>query len=289
MTVVKEQYSSLALQGESLADVVVLAQAWKKSHAFIRRHNWYADVLELDASTIDLEDRLVRWGKAIRSDDFRSHDMLLVPAPKNAKWGFRAAPNIRIDDLLSLDLDSLGSDPTFDDWSPRADIRSEQGTADIMAETTQKLRPLAHLTIRDQTLATAVMMCLAEAVESAQGNTTDTDGLSARAAGVVSYGNRLHCSWERSSTQRPRAKFSWGNSRTYRQYFQDCCAFLSRPRRVCDELIRPQRLQGDGGARLSAARAQDVRGGRAKAKRAGLWRDAEPIAPWDWRKAQRFK
>ncbi|WP_431509926.1 reverse transcriptase domain-containing protein [Variovorax sp. DAIF25] len=237
MTVVKEQYSSLALQGESLADVVVLAQAWKKSHAFIRRHNWYADVLELDASTIDLEDRLVRWGEAIRSDDFRPHDMLLVPAPKNAKWDFRAAPNIQIDDLLSLDLDSLGSDPTFDDWSPRAEARAEQDTADILTETTQKLRPLAHLTIRDQTLATAVMMCLAEAVESAQGNTTDTDGLSARAAGVVSYGNRLHCSWERSSTQRPRAKFSWGNSRTYRQYFQDYRAFLARPRRVCDELM----------------------------------------------------
>ena len=25
----------------------------------------------------------------------------------------------------------------------------------------------------------------------------------------------------------------------------------------------------------------------AKAKRAGLWRDTEPVAPWDWRKAQR--
>lgn len=25
----------------------------------------------------------------------------------------------------------------------------------------------------------------------------------------------------------------------------------------------------------------------AKAKRVGLWRDAEPVAPWEWRKAQR--
>ena len=63
------------------------------------------------------------------------------------------------------------------------------------------------------------MICLAEAVESAQGNTTDTEVLTARAAGVVSYGNRLHCSWERSNAQRPRAKFSWGNSRTYRPVF----------------------------------------------------------------------
>ncbi|MEQ1805328.1 MAG: RNA-directed DNA polymerase [Burkholderiaceae bacterium] len=238
MPVVKEQYNSLAPHGESLADVVVLAQAWKKSHAFIRRHNWYADVLELDASTIDLEDRLVRWGEEICDDGFRPQALLLVPAPKNAKWAFRAAPNINsIDDLLNVNLDSLGSDPTFDDWSPRAANQGEQGTADALAETTQRLRPLAHLTIRDQTLATAVMMCLAEAVESAQGDTTDTDLLTARAAGVVSYGNRLHCSWEHAATQRARARFSWGNSRTYRQYFQDYRAFLARPRRVCAELM----------------------------------------------------
>ncbi len=127
MPVVKEQYNSLAPHGESLADVVVLAQAWKKSHAFIRRHNWYADVLELDASTIDLEDRLVRWGEEICDDGFRPQALLLVPAPKNAKWAFRAAPNINsIDDLLNVNLDSLGSDPTFDDWSPRVPTRASK-------------------------------------------------------------------------------------------------------------------------------------------------------------------
>jgi hypothetical protein len=217
-----------------LADIVVLAQAWKKAHTFIRRHNWYADVLELDASTIDLEDRLLRWAEDIREDGFRPQDLLLVPAPKNANWTFRAAPNINSIQLLTLDLDSLGSAPAFDDWGPRIDVQSEQGTANTLAESAQKLRPLAHLAIRDQTLATAVMMCLAEAVESAQGNTSETNGLTARAAGVVSYGNRLHCSWDQSAT---RAKFSWGNSRTYRQYFQDYRAFLARPRYVCAELM----------------------------------------------------
>lgn len=238
MSVIKEQYTTLAPHGESLADVVVLAQAWKKSHVFIRRHNWYADVLELDASTIDLEERLVQWGAAVATDGFRPQDLLLVPAPKNAKWAFRAAPNITsIDDLLNLDLNSLGSEPTFDDWSPRPTAQDEEATAEILAATTQKLRPLAHLTIRDQTLATAVMMCLAEAVESAQGDTTDSDVLTARAAGVVSYGNRLHCNWERSPSLPARARYSWGNSRTYRQYFQDYRAFLARPRRVCAELM----------------------------------------------------
>lgn len=34
-----------------LKDMVVLAQAWKKTHTAIRRHNWYADVLGADCSS----------------------------------------------------------------------------------------------------------------------------------------------------------------------------------------------------------------------------------------------
>lgn len=60
MTIIKDDYLDLAPHGRSLSDVVVLAQAWKKSHEFIRRHNWYADMLELDSSTVDLEDSLNR-------------------------------------------------------------------------------------------------------------------------------------------------------------------------------------------------------------------------------------
>lgn len=94
-----------------------------------------------------------------------------------------------------------------------------------------------YLSIRDQTLATAVMMCLAEAVETAQGDPTGTDILTAREAGVVSYGNRLHCTWVEKPNGPAQAQFSWGNCRTYRQYFQDYRMFLARPRRVCAELM----------------------------------------------------
>lgn len=34
-----------------LKDMVVLAQAWKKTHTAIRRHNWYADVLGANCSS----------------------------------------------------------------------------------------------------------------------------------------------------------------------------------------------------------------------------------------------
>ncbi len=246
MSVVKEEYQDLPPKGEKLCDVVVLAQAWKKSHTYIRRHNWYADVLELDASTIDLESHLVQWGKEVCQAEFRPKDLLLVPAPKNARWWFRPTPTITsLDQLLDLDLNDLGAEPTFEDWTP-----SEPDQADLPdvqpgpAHPRLKLRPLAHLSIRDQTLATAVMMCLAEAVESAQGDTTSADIAAMRATGVVSYGNRLHCTWVTNAGVGPRAQFSWGNSRTYRQYFQDYRTFLARPRRVCAELtpqLQPRR------------------------------------------------
>jgi hypothetical protein len=223
----KEKYESLTPQAQYLSDEVVLAQAWKKSHTYIRRHNWYADMLELDGSTIDLEQQLSIWSADVQREDFAPEKLRLVPAPKNAKWEFPKKPQAEsIDDLLNLDLESLGPEPSFADWRAK---RDKDGT------TQQKLRPLAHLAIRDQTLATAVMMCLAEAVETAQGDTTEKDVFKARERGVVSYGNRLQCRWDATAKPRSRAHFSWGNSRTYRQYFQDYRIFLARPRRVCAE------------------------------------------------------
>lgn len=243
MSIIKEEYRDLPPRGDKLCDVVVLAQAWKKSHTYIRRHNWYADVLELDASTIDLENQLKQWAAQVCQADFRPKDLLLVPAPKNGRWCFRPAPTITsLDQLLELSPNDLGEEPTFEDWTPCEPSRREK--PGVRAEQEQprlKLRPLAHLSIRDQTLATAVMMCLAEAVESAQGDTMCADVGEMRANGVVSYGNRLHCTWVTNAGVRRRAKFSWGNSRTYRQYFQDYRAFLARPRRVCADLSQQLR------------------------------------------------
>ncbi|MBL0425408.1 RNA-directed DNA polymerase [Ramlibacter alkalitolerans] len=236
MTIVRSEYLELAPQGRYLSDVVVLSQAWKKSHAFIRRHNWYADVLELDVSTIDLEARLLAWSMEAQSQDFLPAPLLLVPAPKNARWEFaERAPLPSIENLMDVNWDDLGPDPAFDDWRPKSanSASTEEGAASA-----QKLRPLAHLCIRDQTLATAVMMCLAEAIESAQGDSGETDLWKAREAGTVSYGNRLDCRWKVTSPDHhPRADFSWGNGRTYRQYFQDYRLFLARPRRICAELV----------------------------------------------------
>lgn len=221
MSIIKDEYQNLLPKGEYLCDVVVLAQAWKKSHTYIRRYNWYADVLELDASTIDLESRLTDWAEDVRRADFRPEDLRLVSAPKNSRWWFPPSASSRV---------------RFDEWVPKNPHQVNDFSENLNHyQQGLKLRSLAHSSIRDQTLATAVMMCLAEAVESAQGDTSGTDIAAMRSNEVVSYGNRLHCTWVTKEGERPRAHFSWGNSRIYRQYFQDYRTFLARPRRVCAE------------------------------------------------------
>lgn len=235
MNLIQVKYQQLAPRGEFLKDVVVLAQAWKKTHTAIRRHNWYADVLELDRSTVDLQRQLGEWAAAVGEDAFKPAPMRLVPAPKNARWDFPELEPLSLTELLTTDINLFDADADGDDrfeaWGV-AKTRSNDGV--IKGE--QKLRPLAHLSIRDQTLATAIMLCLADAVESAQGDTAERDGLKAQKAGVFSYGNRLHCRWDSAIKPRPRAYFGWGNSRTYSQYFQDYRVFLARPRGVCAEL-----------------------------------------------------
>ena len=234
MTLIQAKYQQLAPRGDFLKDVVILAQAWKKTHTAIRRHNWYADMLELDCSTVDLQQKLVEWAAAVGSEAFKPEPMLLVPAPKNTRWDFPEPKPLSFEQLLDVDINSLpdvDGDESFEAWGV-----AETPSSDGKMKREQKLRPLAHLSIRDQTLATAVMLCLADAVESAQGDTSERDGLKAQTAGVFSYGNRLHCRWDATTSPSPRAHFGWGNSRIYSQYFQDYRMFLARPRGVCAEL-----------------------------------------------------
>ena len=71
------------------------------------------------------------------------------------------------------------------------------------------------------------MLCLADAVESAQGNCSHKEQSyeQARKNRVYSYGNRLICDWK----NKDQAWFRWGNSETYRKFFTDYQHFLKRP------------------------------------------------------------
>ena len=195
MTIVRDKYRVLTPRVSLLSDVVVLAQAWKKAHTYIRRHNWYADTLELDCSAIDLDRKLGQWSDELKEGEFCPNPAWLVPAPKNGAWRFGAGFS-----------GGWGAVPGDDEQRP-------------------VLRPLAHLGIREQTISTAAMLCLADCVESAQGNTA-LPAEAALAAGVFSYGNRLYCRW---SDDNRRAYFSWGNATSYSRYFQDYQQFVERP------------------------------------------------------------
>jgi len=187
MSLINSKYKQLMPTLDYLSDPVVLAQAWKKSHSYIRSHNWYADTLELDASTFNLEENIKSWSEELISQTYNPSPMRLVPAPKGDVWGF----------------EKVKSDW---DWRPTKSSGCEP------------LRPLAHLSIKDQVITTAIMMCVADAVETAQGATTDKSI-------VCNYGNRLFCKWD---DEKVNASFRWGNSTTYSKYYKDYQRFLER-------------------------------------------------------------
>lgn len=217
MSLIQEKYRLLAPRLEYLSDPVVLSLAWKKASAYVRRHNWYADTLELDSSGLDLERLTQAWSAELASGAFEPGLARLVPAPKNGRWGFR---------------------PDFPGgWGPVPTAESKPGTEQVL------LRPLAHLGVREQTAAAGVMLCLADCIESAQGNPA-VDSLEAKSKGVFSYGNRLYCQW---STDDKIARFSWGSADTYSRYYQDYQRFVARPREIAsvletDAASRDQRI-----------------------------------------------
>ena len=88
MSLINSKYKQLLPTLDYLSDPVVLAQAWKKSHSYIRSHNWYADTLELDASTFNLEENINSWSEELKNQTYKPSPMRLVPAPKGDIWSF---------------------------------------------------------------------------------------------------------------------------------------------------------------------------------------------------------
>jgi len=202
MKLIKEKYRKLKPTIDHLADEVVIAQAWKKTHRYIRAHNWYADTLALDISALGLESNARRWKELLEKGDVSLEPLKLVPAPKSEKW--------------IVD--------TEQGWVPESlDKRKDK----------LPIRPLAHLMIREQTWASALMLCLADAVESAQGDCSEPNYFSAQARKVYSYGNRLLCEWDKPKKD---AWFRWGNTETYRKFFTDYQSFLKRPVQIGREV-----------------------------------------------------
>jgi hypothetical protein len=125
---------------ELLTAEYVLVQAWKKTASHIRYHNWYSDTLKMDRAAINLPRFLAELAEQLKAPHLWSSDPLrIVPAPKSQQCCMRG--------------NAKG-------WGP---VKPTQTAA--------RMRPLAHVSLGDQVAATAVMLCLADRVETNQGET----------------------------------------------------------------------------------------------------------------------
>ena len=169
----------------------VLIQAWKKTAAYIRYHNWFSDTLALDRAAANLPTFIGELRERLESSERWQNDPLrIVPAPKSQRWEVREGL-----------------------WGPVA-----------KGAKSAPLRPLAHASLADQVVATALMLCLADRVETLQGDPClRADDPESRRR-VTSYGNRLFC-----DAFGGELRHRWGSSKLYRAFYQDYRAFLSRP------------------------------------------------------------
>jgi len=86
------------------------------------------------------------------------------------------------------------------------------------------LRPLAHIGIKEQAYFTLLMTCLANTVETRQGDpATKFDNV--HEMEVAYYGNRLYCTYNDDE----QAEHNYGSTIVYSKYFIDYRRFLQRP------------------------------------------------------------
>jgi len=188
-------YPDLGLMSEQY----VLVQAWKKTSSYIRYHNWFADTLALDYAAVNLPQFLEGVSKRLLDPEgWVNTPLRIVPAPKSQEWLVHKSG----------------------EWKPRKS-----------GETAKKMRPLAHVDIEDQVAATALMMCLADRVETMQGDPKLPIDEPGNRQNVTSYGNRLYCGKSGVALHH-----RWGSTKLYRGFFQDYQQFLARPEIVAEGL-----------------------------------------------------
>ncbi|KFO66355.1 hypothetical protein ER57_17920 [Smithella sp. SCADC] len=177
----------------------VLMQAWKKTSAYLRAHSWYADTLGLDYESLRLPQFIRDIQERLQDPEkWKPKPLELVPAPKNQRWAYQN-----------------------EKWVP---LREEK--IDL------KLRPLAHLDLQDQVVATAIMLCLANRVETAMGSPRLPVNKAENRRQILAYGHRLFCDQSDNGELHHR----WGSTKLYRQYFKDYQTFLERPKIVAKPL-----------------------------------------------------
>lgn len=204
MSIIDPKYDELTLTNPHLRDPILMALAWKKSHHYIRTINWYANNFELDISSLDIIKNSNIWIEKVKNGDAFT-PLELVPAPKSCAWEFQ--PTIESNNSNKI---------TKPNWNPIEE---------------QKLRALAHIPIGEQTIMTLLMMCMANNIESLQGDPESNYEL-VHERQISSYGNRLYCNYKNG-----RAYHSYGATTTYSKYFSDYKKFLGRPQYFANKAL----------------------------------------------------
>ena len=191
----------------------VLMQAWKKTASYLRSHSWYADTLAIDMQSLRVSSFLGEiQARLQKPDQWEPRPLRFVPAPKNQRW----------------EIDENGR------WGPGRPKNKRSKSKSLKQKGQEKkdyIRPLAHVDLEDQVVATAILLCLADRVESRLGDPC-LDLTKDNRKAILAYGHRLFCDNVDETSLRHR----WGSSKLYRGYFQDYRKFLERPRRVEKEL-----------------------------------------------------
>ncbi|MEW5251660.1 hypothetical protein [Microbulbifer discodermiae] len=78
MKLIDGKYRQLLPTDSYLGDEVIMAQAWKKTHAYMRTHNWYADTLALDVSALNSENNAKKWAKSAIDESVQLYRLELV-------------------------------------------------------------------------------------------------------------------------------------------------------------------------------------------------------------------
>ena len=184
---------------ELLREEYVLVQAWKKTASYIRYHNWFSDTLALDRAAVNLPAFIGELRERLASSEpWQTHPLRIVPAPKGQLWTIKG-----------------------DKWVPKKGAKSA------------RLRPLAHVNLADQVMATALMLCLADRVETRQGDPRRSVRDQEARKDVVSYGNRLFC-----DAFGRQLRHRWGSAKLYRAYYQDYRKFLARPEVAAEPILK---------------------------------------------------
>lgn len=185
-----------------LKDKRVLSQAWKKTNIFLRHNNSYTDLLDIEYYSFNISKNLKTLSEITEQNI--SKKIKTIPSPKSSTWEFsKEDDNVLIED--------------FNLWKSSKPEELE-------------MRPISLIPIDLQVKLTSAVMCIAEAIESIQGdikNETE-DIINSQNS---SYGNRLMCIWN-NENGKDKAIFHAGSSELYEPYYKNYNNFLKRPFKI---------------------------------------------------------